>query len=397
MTAAPSPTGGPTEEPTEGPADVAAVLREHPVFDGHNDLPWELRERFAHVPDAALAVGNPTLHTDVPRLRAGGVGAQFWSVYVPSALPEAQAVVATLEQLDVVHRLVDAHPDVFRWTPSAAQVRAAIADGLIASLPGAEGGHSTASSLGVLRQLRRAGVAYMTLTHNDNTAWAASATGEPVEHGLTGFGREVVAEMNRIGMLVDLSHVHEATMHDALDVSTRPVVFSHSSCRAVTEHPRNVPDAVLERLPGNGGVLMLTFVPAFVSQACAEHRDAAAREQERLGLSGWPYAPHGEAAALGGYADWLRRHPRPQAGIADVVAHLEHAREVVGPDHLGLGGDYDGTDALPVGLEDVAGYPRLLEALAGRGWSARDLGALTSGNVLRVLEQAQEGTEALPA
>ncbi|MGI4895768.1 MAG: dipeptidase [Janthinobacterium lividum] len=372
--------------------DITAVLREHPVFDGHNDLPWALRDAFDQVPDAHLQTGQPALQTDVPRLRAGGVGAQFWSVYVPSSLPEPQAAVATFEQIDVVHRVLEAHPEVFRWTPTAADVRAAIAAGLIASLPGAEGGHSIASSLGVLRALRRAGVAYLTLTHNDNTAWAASATGEPVDFGLTGFGREVVAEMNRIGMLVDLSHVHERTMHDALDVSTRPVIFSHSCCRAVTDHPRNVPDGVLERLRANGGVLMLAFVPGFVSQSCADHRAAAAEEQLRLGLTGWPYLPEGDADARTGFQSWLERHPRPAANIADVVAHVEHARDVVGPDHLGLGGDYDGTDELPRGLEDVAGYPRLLQALAERGWSATDLGALTSGNVLRVLEEAQDGT-----
>ena len=365
----------------------------HPVFDGHNDLPWELREAFgSDVAAAGLLAGQPRTQTDVPRLRAGGVGAQFWSVYVPSTTPPPEAVVAVLEQVDVVHRLVAAHPDVFRWTPTARRVREAMAEGLIASLPGAEGGHCIAGSLGVLRQLRRAGVAYMTLTHNDNTPWAASATGEPVDFGLTAFGREVVAEMNRTGMLVDLSHVHERTMRDALEVTTRPVLFSHSSCRAVTDHPRNVPDDVLERLPANGGVLMVAFVPAFVSQACADHRAAAAAEQDRLGLGGWPYLPTGEAGALGAFADWLRRHPRPRASVADVVAHVEHAREVAGPRHVGLGGDYDGTDELPAGLEDVSGYPVLLAALAERGWSRPDLDALAHGNALRVLEQAQEGT-----
>jgi membrane dipeptidase len=373
--------------------DVPALLRAHPVADGHNDLPWELRERFGSDPSAAgLASGQPGLHTDVPRLRAGGVGAQFWSVYVPSDWAPAAAATATFEQIDLVRRLVNAHPDAFRWTPTAGEVRAAIAEGRIASLPGAEGGHSIAGSLGVLRELRRAGLAYLTLTHNDNTPWAASATGVPVGHGLTGFGREVVREMNRTGLLVDLSHVHERTMHDALDVTTRPVLFSHSSCRAVTDHPRNVPDAVLERLPGNGGVLMVTFVPAFVNRACAEHRTAATAERDRLGLAGDPYDPTGDDTARAASSRWLAANPRPRASLPDVADHLDHAREVVGADHLGLGGDYDGTDELPAGLEDVSGYPRLLTELARRGWSARDLGALTSGNVLRVLEQAQDGT-----
>ena len=375
--------------------DVAALLARHPVLDGHNDLPWALREQFSSDPLAAgLAAGQPLLHTDVPRLRAGGVGAQFWSVYVPSSLSEPAAVVATFEQLDLLRRTLAAHPDVFAWTPTARAVRDAVADGRIASLAGAEGGHSIGSSLGVLRELRRAGVAYLTLTHNDNTPWAASATGVPVDFGLTAFGHEVVREMNRTGMLVDLSHVAPRTMHDALDTTTRPVVFSHSGVRAVTDHPRNVPDDVLQRLPGNGGVLMLTFVPAFVSVDCARHRGAAAAEQERLGLTGGPYDPGGDPAARRAFADWLAAHPRPTATLDDVVAHVEHAREVVGPAHLGLGGDYDGTDELPLGLQDVSGYPRLLTALAGRGWSSDDLAALTSGNALRVLEQAQEGTPA---
>ncbi|GAA3629272.1 dipeptidase [Kineosporia mesophila] len=370
------------------------VLATHPVFDGHNDLPWQIRNEYGYDPAAAgLADGQPALHTDIPRLRAGGVGAQFWSVFVPSHWEHPAAVAATFEQIDIVRRMVLAHPDVFRWTPTAADVRAAIAEGRIASLPGAEGGQSIAGSLGVLRELRRAGLAYMTLTHNDNTPWSASATGEAVDYGLTDFGRDVVREMNRIGMLVDLSHVHERTMNDALDVATRPVIFSHSSSRAVTDHPRNVPDAVLERLPANGGVLMVTFVPAFVNQACADYRAEATREQERLGLSTREtHEPVGEEAAMKEYQEWLTAHPRPQAQLSDVVAHLEHAREVAGVDHLGLGGDYDGVDELPAGLDDVSTYPALLEALAQRGWSTADLQALTSGNILRGLEQAQEGT-----
>ena len=369
------------------------VLAGFPVFDGHNDLPWRLRDEYGSDPArAGLDVGQPALHTDVPRLRAGGVGAQFWSVFVPSHWEHPAAVTATFEQLDVVRRLVLTHPDTFRWATTADDVRAAIADGRIASLPGAEGGQSIASSPAVLRELRRAGLAYLTLTHNDNTPWAASATGEPVGYGLTDFGRDVVREMNRIGVLVDLSHVHERTMHDALDVTTRPVVFSHSGSRGVTDHPRNVPDGVLARLPGTGGVLMVTFVPPFVRQACADHRAAVTAEQARLGLNGDPYRPDGDERALAGYREWLSAHPRPRATVSDVVAHLEHAREVVGVDHLGLGGDFDGVDELPLGLEDVSTYPVLLRALAERGWSVADLRALTCGNVLRVLADAQDGT-----
>ncbi len=327
-----------------------------PIFDGHNDLPHALRERYDYSIEAAhLETGNPDLHTDLPALRSGEVGAQFWSVYVPSTLEPADAVVATLEQIDCVHRLVAAFPTDLALATTADDVRRAWESGKIASLMGMEGGHCIAESLGTLRMMRRAGVRYMTLTHNDNTAWAASATGAPAQHGLTGFGRDVVAEMNRIGMLVDLSHVHAQTMHDALDISTAPVIFSHSSCRAVTDHPRNVPDDVLERLPGNGGVQMLTFVPKFVNA------DAAS-------------APEGSAGAN-------------QATIDDVVAHVEHAREVVGVDHIGLGGDFDGIPAGPQGLQRVSDYPHLLDALRGRGWSDLELSKLTSGNILRVLQE----------
>lgn len=327
---------------------VAEVLDQAPVWDGHNDLPWALRERYDYsVTDSGLAEGNTDLHTDIPSLRAGGVGAQFWSVYVPSSLTEPESVTATLEQIDCVYRLIQQFPDVFAVADSADAVRAAWDQGKIASLLGMEGGHSINESLGTLRMMRRLGVTYMTLTHNDNTSWAASATGEPVNYGLTAFGREVVAEMNRIGMLVDLSHVAPTTMRDALEVSTKPVIFSHSSCQAVHDHPRNVPDDILGQLATNGGVQMVTFVPGFIT------------------------------------AD------KENAGIDDVVAHLEHAREVAGIEHIGLGGDYDGIPSGPKGLERVDSYPRLLEALADKGWSKADLAALTSGNILRALGDAQ--------
>lgn len=326
---------------------LAQVLGDAPVFDGHNDLPWALREKWNYdIHAASVGEGNTELHTDIPSLRRGGVGGQFWSVYVPSSLSEPEAVAATLEQIDCVYRLAAAFPADLQLAVTAAEVDQARAAGRIASLLGAEGGHSIAGSLAVLRMLRRLGVSYMTLTHNDNTAWAASATGEPVNYGLTRFGREVVAEMNRIGMLVDLSHVHEQTMHDALDATTMPVIFSHSSCRAVHDHPRNVPDEVLQRLRDNGGVQMVTFVPKFISS-----------------------------------------QPE-QAGIDDVVAHLEHAREVAGIDHIGLGGDYDGVPAGPKGLERVSEYPALLSALVERGWSNQDLAKLTWENTVRVLHDA---------
>lgn len=367
-----------------------------PVFDGHNDLPWALRQDFGYdVAAATLESGQPRLHTDIPRLRAGGVGAQFWSVFVPSTLSPAESVVATLEQVDCVRRIVAAHPGTFELAISAAQVRDAVGRGKIASLMGAEGGHSIDGSLGVLRMLAELGVRYMTLTHNDDLPWATSATGAAMDRGedpgLSAFGREVVAEMNRIGMLVDLSHVSPQTMLDALDTTDRPVIFSHSSARAVCGHPRNVPDHVLERLPANGGVLMATFVPKFVSEACREHALAIRDRRRELGLPiGFhDVAPEEEPAAAAEFAAWLSANPAPEATIDDVVRHLEHAREVVGPGHLGLGGDFDGTTDLPRGMDGVAGYAPLLAALAERGWSREDLDALCFGNALRVLEAAE--------
>lgn len=323
------------------------ILSNAPVFDGHNDLPWALRQEWDYdIHAARLSSVNSDLHTDIPSLRRGGVGAQFWSVYVASSMSEPEAVAATLEQIDCVYRLVSAFPDDLQLAVSAEDVLTAQRSGRVASLMGAEGGHSIANSLAVLRVLRRLGVSYMTLTHNDNTDWAASATGEAVDYGLTSFGREVVAEMNRLGMLVDLSHVHAQTMHDALDVTQVPVIFSHSSSRAVHDHPRNVPDDVLQRLATNGGVQMVTFVPHFIT---AEPKNAS---------------------------------------LSDVVAHLEHSREVAGIDHIGLGGDFDGIPEGPEGLKRVSDYPNLLDALLERKWSPEDISKLTFHNVVRVLKDA---------
>ncbi|MCH6468479.1 dipeptidase [Sinomonas terrae] len=364
-----------------------------PVLDGHNDLPWALRQDFGYdVGAAALDLGQPRLHTDIPRLRRGGVGAQFWSVFVPSTLAPEQAVVATLEQIDCVHRIVAAYPETFELTRTAAEVRSAIDHGRIASLMGMEGGHSIAGSLGVLRAMAELGVRYMTLTHNDSLPWASSATGEGEDQGLSEFGQAVVVEMNRLGMIVDLSHVSERTMRDALNTSSAPVMFSHSSCRSVCGHPRNVPDSILERLPDNGGLLMVTFVPKFISEACRDHARAVQTKRLELGLPvGFhDVAPEEDPAAAEAFSAWLRTHPAPKATLDDVVRHLEHARDVVGPRHLGLGGDFDGTPELPEGMDGVAGYRPLLDALAERGWSRNELDALCSGNALRVLEATEE-------
>ncbi len=380
---------------------VAAVLAEHPVLDGHNDIAWALRRQVAYDLDARdIAVPQPLLHTDIPRLRAGGVGAQFFSVYVPGTLPPGDAVVATLEQIDCVQSILDRYPGDFAVARTAAQVREVMASGRIAALMGAEGGHSIAGSLAVLRVLSRLGVGYLTLTHNQNprkdgTAWADAATDEPEAGGLADFGRRVVREMNRLGMLVDLSHVAPSTMLDALDTSTAPVIFSHSSCRAVTDHVRDVPDEVLRRLAENGGVLMATFVPDFVSQACADHSKARDDRRRELALPNTTvYTQDSEdlpdPAAVAALQQWDHEHPAPGATLADVADHLDHAREVLGPDHLGLGGDYDGVESLPAGLQDVSTYPALLAELADRGWSDAELAGLTSGNILRVMQDAED-------
>ena len=375
-----------TEPPAPASASLDAarsLLAETGVFDGHNDLPWALRQ--AGQGDPALidiAAHVPFTQTDLPRLAAGGVAAQFWSVYVPAELAGDSAVGATLEQIDLVHRLVVRHPDALELALTGADARRIMAAGKVASLIGAEGGHSIGCSLGVLRALHALGVRYITLTHNRNTPWADSATDEPAWGGLTDFGREVVAEMQRIGVLVDLSHVAPATMSDALDVATAPVIFSHSSARALTDHPRNVPDAILERLTGNGGVAMATFVPQFVSAACRDWDLAAAAEAERRGID---YRTIESRAELD---DWVSANPMPAATVADVADHVEHIRDVAGIDHVGIGGDFDGTSELPDGLGDVSCYPALFAELIDRGWSRPDSAKLASGNILRVLDDA---------
>lgn len=325
------------------------------VIDGHNDLAWASRETRGYRVDG-LDGPVPSLHTDLPRLRAGGVGGQFWSVWVDPVLQGADQVTATLEQIDFVQRLVQANPEQLRLATTAAAARAAMAEGRIASLIGIEGGAQIDGSLGVLRQYARLGARYMTLTWSLTIDWADSATDEPRHGGLSEAGRAVVREMNRIGMLVDLAHVAPSTMRDALDVTSRPVMVSHSGALALCDHPRNVPDDVLDRIGRNEGVVMLAFVPSFITQA---RRD-------------WVLA--GERGAP------------PAVGVADVADHLDHVREVAGVHAVGLGADYDGTDAMPQGLQDVSSYPALLRELSGRGWSGKDLEALAHGNVLRVLE-----------
>jgi membrane dipeptidase len=373
------------------PASLAAaraLLATTPVFDGHNDLPWALRQAGHGDPGLIdIAAHLPFSHTDLPRLGAGGVGAQFWSVYVPAELDGDAAVATTLEQVDLVRRLIARHPASLALALSAADAEQIMAAGKVASLIGAEGGHSIGCSLGVLRALHALGVRYLTLTHNRNLPWADSATDEPACGGLTEFGRKVVTEMQRIGMLVDLSHVSAGTMGDALDAATAPVIFSHSSARALTDHPRNVPDTILERLARNGGVAMVTFVPAFVSTACRDWDREAAAEAERRGID------YRNIASRAELEDWVRANPMPAATIADVADHVDHVREVAGPDHVGIGGDFDGTSELPRGLEDVSCYPALFAGLLDRGWTAADCGKLANGNILRVLRDAVDSVD----
>ena len=349
----PPTTPAPSHSAAEAQATVDAALDLAPIIDGHNDWAWECRQNRGYSVEGLD--GALDTDTDIDRLRAGRVGGQFWSVYVEDTLEGASAVQGTLEQIDWVYRLAARYPDTFAIATSAAGVEAARAGGRIASLLGAEGAHSLNDSPGVLRMLARLGVRYLTLTHVHNTSWADSGTDEPVHGGLTARGVEYIRELNRLGILVDLSHVSPATAHAALDVTNAPVIFSHSSCHGVTAHPRNVPDDVLARLAGNDGVLMVTFVPQFISAA---------------------------------YAAWFdgdQSGPAPRVTLAQVADHVEYARAVAGIRHIGLGGDFDGTDEFPEQLEGVDGYPALLGELAGRGWSAADLAALAGANVLRVL------------
>jgi membrane dipeptidase len=372
--------------------DARALLRRSPLVDGHNDLAWALREAGSQdLAGTNLAGPVGFTHTDLPRLAEGGVGAQFWSVYVPVSLAGEAAVAVTLEQIDFVHRMAGRYPDRLELALTAADVERIFAAGRVASLIGAEGGHSIGCSLGALRALYRLGVRYLTLTHNANVPWADSATDEPAAGGLTAFGREVVAEMQRLGMLVDLSHTAPPTMRDAFDAAEAPVIYSHSSARALCDHPRNVPDEMLARLPGNNGVCMVTFVPAFVSQQCREWHLGLDAEMKRRGLDPW------DQASRAAREEYARRNPAPRATLAQVADHVEHVREVAGVDHVGIGGDFDGTEDLPDGLGDVSCYPALVAELLERGWSEQDCMRLAGGNILRVMRETESASRAISA
>ena len=377
---------------TDAAARVRSILSTTPLVDGHNDLPWAVRQYEAAPHDVVaydLRSRTPG-HTDIERLRRGRVGAQFWSVYIPHNAIEEGAAKTQLEQIDIAHQIIQRYPDVFELALTTADAERIFRSGRIASMLGMEGGHAIENSLGALRAFYDLGVRYMTLTHSANIDWADSCCALREHGGLTEFGREVVREMNRLGMLVDLSHVSSESMHDALDVTEAPVIFSHSSARALTEHPRNVPDDVLRRLRENGGVVMVTFVPSFISTASGEYANRLGLEVARL-TQRFGENPTGadSIAAHAAIAEWRRNNPEPSVTIDDVIRHIEHVRDVAGIDHVGIGADFDGISSTPVGLEDVSTYPALFEALAARGWSDADLRKLAGENALRVWREAE--------
>ncbi|MGE3776180.1 MAG: membrane dipeptidase, partial [Pirellulaceae bacterium] len=363
------------------------------VFDGHNDLPWELRTRasssFARLD---IAVAQPKLQTDIPRLRAGNVGAQFWSVYVPAETDKTgQALQQTLEQIELVHAMMRRYPDVFELAHTAADVERIRQAGKIASLIGVEGGHAIENSLENLRRLHKLGAAYMTLTHSDTLDWADAATDQPRHGGLNAFGEEVVREMNRLGMLVDLSHVSPDTMKDALRITSAPVIFSHSSARAVADHPRNVPDDVLRLVADNGGVVMVNFFSGFVVPSAAR-RMAAMFEVQRQLRDKFPQADEYQQA----YRRWQLENPIDRGVLHDVVDHIDHIARVAGVDHVGLGSDFDGVTSLPAQLDDVASYPLITQALLDRGYTESEVHQIMSGNILRVMRAAERAARPRP-
>jgi membrane dipeptidase len=365
------------------------LLRDAPIIDGHNDYPWAVREKAAgDLAKLDMRQPQPSIMTDFARLAAGGVGGQFWSVYVPSPAPgtdPAVSVTQTLEQIDIVHRMVARYPEKLALALTAEDIEKAQRQGRIASLIGMEGGHSINSSLGTLRMMYRLGARYMTLTHSLNTPWADSATDTAKLDGLSPFGEDVVREMNRLGMMVDLSHTSAATMADALRVSTAPVIFSHSSARALTDVPRNVPDDILRQLPKNAGLVMVTFVPGFVSQDVANYNKRETDERNRLTAQAGS-TPDAVTKAIDA---WHAANPAPRASLLQVADHIDHIKKIAGIDHIGLGGDFDGITAVVAGLEDVSTYPYLLAELLRRGYTDEEIKKLTGRNILRVFRAVE--------
>jgi membrane dipeptidase len=371
-----------------------ALHKQVPLTDGHNDLPWAMRNgAWYDFNKIDIKQSQPTLHTDIARLRQGGLGAQFWSVYVPSTLQGQKAVTATMEQIDAVYAMLRKYPDVFEQARTADDVERVFKKGKIASMMGMEGGHSIDNSLQALRMFSKLGVGYMTLTHSDNVPWADAATAPPKLNGLSKFGEEVVKEMNWLGMLVDLSHVSPDTMEDAIRVSAAPIIFSHSSARALCDVPRDVPDNILQKLPKNGGVIMVTFVPGFLSNEVAAYGRKAqahlASLKSQIGAD--------EKAQQDALKKWRETNPEPRATLAQIADHIDHIKKVAGIDHIGLGGDFDGITSVPVGMEDVSKYPALTAELLRRGYSDEDVRKILGRNILRVMRQAEAVSKKLQA
>lgn len=367
---------------------AAAIHQRGYVFDGHNDLPWEVRTKTTKLFDELdISKSQPKLHTDIERLRQGNVGAQFWSVYVPvETIAAGNAFQITKEQIDLVHKMIALYPDTFELALDAQDVQRIEAKGKIASLIGMEGGHSIEGSIGKLRQLHAMGARYMTLTHSETLEWADSATDVARSDGLSPFGEEVVLEMNRLGMLVDISHVSPATMHDALRISKAPVIFSHSSARAIADHPRNVPDDVLAELPKNGGVVMINFFSGFVVPESAKVLLQQSAQRKEL-KSKYPDSKEDQEREI---KQWQLKNPYPAGQAEIIVDHIEHVIKVAGIDHVGLGSDFDGISKLPVGIEDVSKYPVITELLLRRGYEEEAIHKVLYGNALRVLKRATQ-------
>jgi membrane dipeptidase len=373
------------------------ILESVPLFDGHNDTPWQYRNRVGYKFSEldfydTTQLDNP-MHSDIPRLRDGRVGAQWWSVYVSAGVDEPTAVKQTMEQIDFVHRLVERYPDHFELALTADDVERIFADGKIASLIGMEGGHSINNSLATLRMFYELGARYMTITHGRTLDWADAAGDDPQHGGLTEFGEEVIREMNRLGMLVDLSHVTPETMKDALRVTEAPVMYSHSNARAVSGHPRNVPDDVIRMLPEKDGLIMVTFVESFTSEELRQYyaeRSGYRAKMESL----WPGQPDKVSEAM---EAWEAENEAPKSTLEQVADHIDHIRGLIGVDYIGIGGDYDGVSSLPLGLEDVSTYPDLFAELLRRGYSEEDLRKIAGLNMLRVLRGAEEVSERLRA
>lgn len=373
------------------------ILERVPLFDGHNDTPYQYRNRvgykFGELDFYDTSQLENPMHTDIPRLKAGHVGAQWWSVYVPAGIPEDEAVKRTMEQIDFVYRMAERYPDEFEMAFTADDVERIFDDGKIASLIGMEGGHSIANSLAVLRSFHRLGARYMTITHSRTLDWADAAGDDPMHDGLTKFGEEVIHEMNRLGMLVDISHVTPATMKDAISVSDAPVMFSHSNARAISGHPRNVPDDVLQMLPGKDGLVMVTFVQSFTSEELRQwyaERDGYQEKIESL----YGGQPDSVSAKM---EEWMDENEMPRSTLEQVADHIDHIKEVVGVDYIGIGGDYDGVSSLPLGLEDVSTYPALFAELLSRGYTEEELEKIAGLNMLRVMRGMEEVAERLQA